>query len=110
MGQLFWDQDLVEEIEATYPYVTNTIAKTLNVDDGVFITESENTTTQSVAEYEYLGANVSEGLFAWLTLGINTTATYDPNWSYIWTANGTVSSVNGENTGSPGWSQVGDWD
>ncbi|CAN8102280.1 unnamed protein product [Discula destructiva] len=110
IGQLFWDQDLIDQIEASAPYVTNTIAKTKNVDDGVFITEAENTTLSPVAEYEYMGASLSDGLFAWITVGINGTAVDDPNYSYVWTANGTISAAHGENTGSPGWSQIGDWD
>ena len=52
------------------PYVTNTIEKTLNVNDGVFITESENTTLQPVFEYVYLGDNLDDGLFGWITIGI----------------------------------------
>lgn len=104
------DQGLIDKVEASWPYRLNTIKQTLNVNDGVFITESEDTTIQPVLEYVYLGNNLDDGLFAWVTVGINVSATYDPNYSFIWTAVGAVADAHGSNTPSPGWSQVGDWD
>lgn len=107
---MFWDEDLLDIVEASYPYNTNTIPRTNNVDDGVFITETENTTTDPVIEYVYLGDELSDGLLGWITIGINVSATQDPNYSFRWTDTGSVPDVHGTNTGSPGWSQIGDWD
>ncbi|KAJ3748020.1 Intradiol ring-cleavage dioxygenase [Lentinula detonsa] len=98
VGQVFWDRDLINDVEATYPYNTNTIAITENVDDRVFAAESENTTSDPVLDYVYLGSNLSDGLFAWITIAVNTSATYDPNYSYVWTANGSIAESGGEVT------------
>lgn len=114
IGQLFFDQDLIEEVEATSPYSTNTIAQTSNADDGVFQDETENTSSDPVIEYVLLGDDLSDGLFGWITIAVNTSATYDPNYSFVYTANGSVADSggsggagggpggNGTSTGFPG--------
>ncbi|GAW02906.1 extracellular dioxygenase [Lentinula edodes] len=98
VGQVFWDQDLINDVEATYPYNTNTIVITENVDDRVFSTETEDTTSDPVLEYVYLGSNLSDGLFAWVTIAVNTSATYDPNYSFVWTSDGSIAESGGELT------------
>jgi len=40
VGHMFWDQDLIYDIEALYPYNTNTIAITTNEDDSIFPNEA----------------------------------------------------------------------
>ncbi|KAJ4465636.1 Intradiol ring-cleavage dioxygenase [Lentinula edodes] len=98
VGQVFWDQDLINDVEATYPYNTNTIAITENVDDRVFSTETEDTTSDPVLEYVYLGSDLSDGLSAWVTIAVNTSATYDPNYSFVWTSDGSIAESGGELT------------
>ncbi|KAI4595966.1 hypothetical protein KJ359_006258 [Pestalotiopsis sp. 9143b] len=95
VGQLFWDQDIIDTVEATAPYNTNTISITNNSDDRVFSTETTDTDTVPVFEYVYLGSDLSDGLFGWVTVGINTSATYDPNYSYVWTSTGGVAESGG---------------
>ncbi|KKY14578.1 putative gpi anchored dioxygenase [Phaeomoniella chlamydospora] len=88
IGQLFWDQDLIYEVEGTYPYNTNNITITTNAEDRVFSTETEDTTSDPVLEYVYLGDDLSHGLFAWVTIGVNRSATYSPNYNFIYTSSG----------------------
>lgn len=76
-------------------YNTNTISITNNSDDRVFSTETTDTDTVPVFEYVYLGSDLSDGLFGWVTVGINTSATYDPNYSYVWTSTGGVAESGG---------------
>ncbi|KAF2678779.1 aromatic compound dioxygenase, partial [Lentithecium fluviatile CBS 122367] len=90
VGQLFWDQDIIDAVEATYPYNTNNITQTPNADDRVFATESATDGSDPVFEYVYLGSDLSEGLFGWVTIAVNTSATYDPTYSFVYTANGGV--------------------
>ena len=98
IGQAFWDQDLIYKVEATYPYNTSNITITENVDDRVFITETEDTDSDPVFEYVYLGDDLSDGLFGWITIAINTSATYDPNYSFVLTADGGVEESGGTTT------------
>lgn len=98
VGQVFWDQDLIYAVEATYPYNTNNITITTNVDDRVFQAETEDTTSDPVFEYVYLGEDLSDGLFGWITIAVNTSATYDPNYSFVLTADGGVAESGGDDT------------
>lgn len=94
VGQLFWDQDLVDQVEATYPYNTNNITQTTNAEDRVFADETL-TTSDPVLEYVMLGDSLSDGLFGWVTIAVNVSATYDPNYSFVYTASGGVAESGG---------------
>lgn len=105
IGQLFWDQDLIYKVEATYPYNTNNITITTNEADRVFSDETADTTSDPVFEYVYLGDDLSDGLFGWVTIAVNVSATYDPNYSFVYTASGGIAESGGTTTvdgGSPG--------
>lgn len=108
IGQAFWDQDLISKVESTYPYNTNNITITTNAEDRVFSDETKNTTSDPVFEYTYLGSKLEDGIFGWLTIAVNISATYDPNYSFAYTSSGGVeesggtNSVNGGNGTAPG--------
>jgi len=57
--KLFFDQDLLTEVEATLPYGTNTQDLTLTGDDSIF--REEATTTDPVIEYSLLWDDVLGG-------------------------------------------------
>lgn len=94
IGQLFFDQDLISKVEATYPYNTNTIDITKNIDDHVVIVETEDSTSDPFFEYALLGDSIQDGVFGWITLGVNVTASRDSDASYAatLTSSGGVSS------------------
>lgn len=98
IGQLFWDQDLITEIEATSPYSTNTIAITTNAEDRVFLDETEDTTSDPVINYVLVGDDVTDGLFGWITIAINQSATYTPTYSFALTSSGGVAEDGGSTT------------
>ncbi|KAH6653852.1 Intradiol ring-cleavage dioxygenase [Truncatella angustata] len=77
LSQLFFDQKLVDTIEATAPYNTNRIAKTSNLADG-FTGYAASPKYDPFPNYALLGNGVSNGLFVWAELGINTSS----NWDY----------------------------
>ncbi|KAI5925504.1 Intradiol ring-cleavage dioxygenase [Camillea tinctor] len=102
IGQLFWDQDLITEIEALSPYNENTADITLNANDHVFgAQETEGTTSDPVFNYVYLGDDVTDGLFAWVVLAVNSSATYDATYSFALTSGGGV-AVEGGGSGVSG--------
>lgn len=94
IGQLFWDQDLVDQVEATYPYNTNNITLTTNAEDRVFAEETL-TTSDPVVEYVMLGDTLADGLFGWITVAVNVSATYDPAYSFEYTASGGIAESGG---------------
>lgn len=71
VGQLFFDQSLLEEVEATYPYYTNTQNLTTNAED--YILAEEAATEDPMVEYVLLGSDIRDGILSWATVAINTT-------------------------------------
>ncbi|KAM0546486.1 hypothetical protein ACHAPJ_010846 [Fusarium lateritium] len=100
IGQLFFDQDLITEVETTYPYNTSTVDITLNSEDRVFASETEDSDSDPVFNYVLLGDSVEDGIFSWLTIGVNTTATYSTSYAAYLTENGGVSNSDSEGAGS----------
>jgi protocatechuate 3,4-dioxygenase beta subunit len=102
VGQLFYDQDLITEVEATYPYNTSTVDITLNSADRVFGLETEDSLSDPVFNYVYLNddAGAEGGIFSWVTVGVDTTATYDTSYATLLTADGGV--ANSDSAGAGG--------
>lgn len=75
IGQLFYPEDLRSEVEALYPYNTNTVEVTSNDDDMWSIVQADSS-YDPFPQFLYLGDDVSDGLFAWIQIGINSTADY----------------------------------
>lgn len=110
IGQLFWDQDVIKEVEATAPYNTNDITLTTNAEDHVFSDETEGTTSDPVMSYVRLGDSLADGLFGRVTMAVNRSASYDPNYSFMYTFAGGVAESGGSETfpggGAPSGSGV----
>lgn len=76
VGQLFFDQSLITDVEATAPYNTNTQELTLNSADSIL---SEETATEGVdpfVEYVLIGDDISEGVLAWVAIGVDMSQSY----------------------------------
>lgn len=80
VGQLFFDQDLITQIEASSPYSANTQDLTTNVDDSIFSQEAAS--SDSVVEYSLLGDNVSTWLASKLSLRLRV-CTLAVAWSIV---------------------------
>lgn len=94
IGQLFFDQDLITEVEASYPYNTSTVDITLNSADRVFATETEDSNSDPVFNYVYLNDDegAEGGIFSWITVGVDTSATYNTSYAALLTADGGVAN------------------
>ncbi|KAI0154570.1 aromatic compound dioxygenase [Xylariaceae sp. FL1272] len=97
VGQAFFDQDLITAVELNAPYTTNTQELTLNADDGILAEEVATEGVDPFFEYTLLGDDVSDGLFAWLAFGINTTEVSSVTPAVFYYAEGGVAN---ENSGS----------
>ncbi|KAI1344456.1 Intradiol ring-cleavage dioxygenase [Xylariaceae sp. FL0016] len=75
IGQVFFDQDLISLVEATSPYTTNTQELTTNADDSIMATETETDGVDPIMEYVLLGDSIEDGIFAWVSFGVNATYT-----------------------------------
>ncbi|KAF5548566.1 Dioxygenase family [Fusarium phyllophilum] len=75
VGQIFFDQDLINLIDIVDPYSSNTNKMVKNVEDGVLQAEADS--MDPVARYTFVGDTVSEGLMAWTVFGIDRDANYN---------------------------------
>lgn len=75
IGQLFWPEVLRSAVEAVSPYSTNTQAITSNEDDMWSIVQASDS-YDPFPEFIYLGDDISDGLMAWIQIGVNVTADY----------------------------------
>lgn len=98
ISQIFFDQALIDKVEATAPYNTNHMAKMSNVADGLS-GYAATAAYDPFPEYVLLDPrDLSKGLFMWLEVAFNPTANYD---DYV-----TVAATLGPNGGvnNPGFS------
>ncbi|KAF2084604.1 aromatic compound dioxygenase [Saccharata proteae CBS 121410] len=87
-GQLFFDQDLIDDINSELaPYNANTIDVVENADDRVFAGEAV-AGSDPVLNYVLLGDAVEDGLFAWITMGIDRAARYGVDPAAIYGSGG----------------------
>ena len=120
MGQLFFDQDLIAEVEATSPYSTNTQELTTNANDSILSEEADS--IDPFGEYVLLGDSISDGVFGWISLAIDSDESSSITPAAYYTADGGVendsssgggsgsgsgSAPGGQSSGAPGQGQGG---
>ncbi len=76
IGQFFFDQSLVTAVESVEPYTTNTQELTLNLDDGIAAEEATDE-YDIFMDYALLGDAASDGVLAWIVVGVDSTADYN---------------------------------
>lgn len=81
IGQLFYPESLRSAVEATYPYNTNTVDVTTNDEDMWTIVQADSS-YDPFPEFLYLGDDITDGLFAWIQIGINSTVDYQDDSYY----------------------------
>ncbi|KAK6066786.1 gpi anchored dioxygenase [Seiridium cupressi] len=102
LASYFTTRDLITSVEATYPCNTSTVDITLNSTDRVFGLETEDSNSDPILEYVLLGDNVSDGVFSWITIGVDLTATYETSYAALLTTSGGVSSSSSCSVGTNG--------
>jgi hypothetical protein len=70
VGQIFFDQDLISLVETTTPY--NTQETTLNSDDQILSEEAAD--MDPFVEWIQLSDDITDGIMAWISIGIDPTA------------------------------------
>lgn len=73
IGQLFYPEELRLAVEETYPYNTNTFNVTSNNEDMWSVVQAD-ASYDPFPQFVYLGDDITDGLFAWIQIGINATA------------------------------------
>jgi len=105
IGQLFWDESLRSAVEATYPYSTNTQDVVTN-DADMWAPVQAGTDYDPFPEFVYVGKDITDGLLAWIQVGIDPSANYISN-SYYGIAAYYEADGGEENTDSAGIAGTG---
>lgn len=109
IGQLFFDQDLLTEVQSTATYAVNTYEITENADDSI-LAQAAADEFDPFVEYALLGSSVEDGLLAWISVGVDMTSEYSVNAAATYTADGGVSTSTTEGGAddiTPGGSSTG---
>ncbi|RDW67258.1 intradiol ring-cleavage dioxygenase [Aspergillus mulundensis] len=106
VGQIFFDQDLISLVEASDVYNTNTQELTTNADDSILSQELADDIDPFV-EYVLLGEDVTDGIFAWINVVIDSSQSTDVTPAAYLTEDGGVENPNsgmggGGGPGGPG--------
>lgn len=71
-GQLFFDQELVEEVVGTWPYVENGSGELVRNEADYYVPLAERDGNDPFVSYVYLnGRNVGGGLLGWMSVGVD---------------------------------------
>lgn len=100
IGQAFFDQALITEVELNEPYTSNTQPLTLNEDDFILAQEAATDGSDPLMQYTLLGETVAEGLFAWLAFGVDASISNHIEPAVFHYEDGSVENPNGG--GGPG--------
>jgi hypothetical protein len=102
VGQAFFDQDLIAEVDLIEPYAANTQELTLNADDSILSEEAATDGVDPLMSYTLLGDSIGDGLFAWLAFGINTTMAQEVQPAVFYYESGGVENPNAGGGGGGG--------
>ena len=103
VGQVFFDQDLITQVDAVEPYSSNTQTVTENSED--MILESVWDTFDPMMSYALIGDSLADGILAWSTIVINATESSNVGAAAHYYETGGVaedSGVGGESGGGVG--------
>ncbi|OAA41364.1 Intradiol ring-cleavage dioxygenase, core [Metarhizium rileyi] len=78
IGQVYFDQSLIEEVEKNAPYVENKQPITDNRQDE-YTGDEASPDYDPFMKYVYLGDEAKDGLLLWITVGIDITSNYNAN-------------------------------
>ncbi|KAM7194154.1 Intradiol ring-cleavage dioxygenase [Naviculisporaceae sp. PSN 640] len=92
VGQIYFDQELIDAVEKTSPYTENTQVLTTNAQD--FLLQQAAATSDPFLEWVYLGekGELAEGLLSWISFGINVTLAREMYAASTLTENGGVAN------------------
>lgn len=70
IGQIYFDEDLNTAVNLLPPYNSTSTDFTTNEEDGTFQT-SNSTAFDPIVYYTKVGETLSDGIFAWITIGVD---------------------------------------
>ncbi|EMD95687.1 hypothetical protein COCC4DRAFT_123590 [Bipolaris maydis ATCC 48331] len=102
VGQFYFQQDFLDDLESTYPYNLNKQFRLLNDKDPLFV-YANTSNDDPFMKVSKIGKTYADGLYATIDVGVNPEAIQ--NWTSPvgrWTAEGTVPDPDSRYAGWPG--------
>lgn len=91
---------MIAQVDTVAPYSENTQPLTTNAEDSIF--SEEAATSDPVVEYSLIGDTIADGIFAWVSFGVDLTQKFDVSPASTLTENGGVANENSGMGGGPG--------
>jgi hypothetical protein len=104
VGQLYFDQSLLTNVDKVPPYTTNKMKVLKNTADFLFMQGANG--DDPIVRYSLLTSNLADGAFAWIRFGVDTKANKPVNPAAWWTANGGVMNPKGPVAQMGGWPRL----
>ncbi|KAF8335880.1 Intradiol ring-cleavage dioxygenase [Cantharellus anzutake] len=82
-GQIFFEDSLTDKVVVTNAYLNNTKGRTYNSQDGIFQQENSHG-YNAIADTYRLGPKIGDGILAYVTIGVDSTARYSFNSTDYW--------------------------
>lgn len=93
IGQFFMDESWNDQVFALSPYTLNTNDRTLNSEDSILDQENADG-NNAFFDLELLGEDISEGVLGYITMGVNSSASYTiSNTNYFNSTDATTTAV-----------------
>jgi hypothetical protein len=98
---------LISQVDTVSPYSENTQVLTTNAEDSIFAEEAA--TSDPVVEYSLIGDTIADGIFAWVSFGVDLTQQLTVSPASTLTENGGVANANSGfgGGGGPGGNSTG---
>lgn len=93
VGQIYFDQGLITDVDTLQPYQQNTMTILPNVRDALFMMGANG--DDPIVRYALVGDKVEDGLYAWIRFGVNMQNNLRVNPAAFWTADGGVMNPTG---------------
>jgi hypothetical protein len=93
IGQLYFDQSLIANVEGLTPYNQNTMQILPNTRDTLFMMGANG--DDPILRYALVGDKLEDGLYAWIRYGVRTSNALRVNPAAYWTESGGVMNPTG---------------
>ncbi|KAK2734328.1 hypothetical protein FQN57_001695 [Myotisia sp. PD_48] len=90
IGQIYFDQNLIYQVERNPPYNTNRQPLTTNGQDFILQQQLRQSRWSPLMEYSLVGTDIRQGLLSWITLAINRNRRFAVTPAAYWTEKGGV--------------------
>jgi hypothetical protein len=95
IGQIYFDQELIDQVTLTKPYSDNKMPRISNKQD-FLLAQGTGGGSDPIVEYVLLGKSLDQGIFAWINFGVDAKKTVSIRPAASCSANGCKPASGGQ--------------